>query len=815
VPSLLTSNWENFLRDKLETAFPDHKNDEDLNYVIVLFKKVFRDNPPQPRVIVSLVNSIGNLHRQWCPKIPLSHITFYILSKHNNKTIDTNKIINNSFPEPIDSSLLNFPENNLRDSIICLYFNTTVAEASELLLKSPLRKSLLEGNLAEFNNIYKNNKHAITAYIDSILHELCIEKTDLKTIYNILITINDSEILKQLLPNRKTFVLRNIKKMIVSSVVEEKLNEEVCIKANYLINCYKDDVKTIKSIIRTINPKLNQDNLIGKDNTSDDITSAAKGFVLLAKTLNENSLSPKDINFYIKTTEVRFFEFLQYVYSISSLQYTNYIRFFAGQEQEGTADFSEVVSLSSYKDPPFSENIIGAFKMLDELEFDYDKKVLCNNLKSKLISELKHDPFEDAYQKSTNNLLDSILYFQKSEKSVFADFISSLNSQQNGSIIRAYGKNLQKNDYKNAARWLYIQLRCFPTELIPQSTPFTDFDKSYLEKTIEVKEETEENIIKTIKELRNFLKDFDFEITTWFEKIKVDQKNAKLHYILLSEFKDMKNERFDISLDWMYHNWEIFYKISNQHGWKIEFVKLISDEYSIEKKIMEREFEFNQSQFFANLLKFNFKKYFADHCKQELKQLSKEQWDNFFAVQHRVFIILFVCNEINFTLALLNPFQRSYIEFAEKYINGNVNIKYVEHWTHLYKSLNKNKIKSTCDAIFPIIEEKQGNIPIDFFDHYGELLIHKSALRARDCKFMRIFTPIIQGGKEKHIEWLLDVFKSCGFKSIATDDRETILEFVDEVNSKLEDETTSERLKELLNTLFDNIDDSYKINSDE
>ena len=810
VPKLLLSNWEEYLRHKLCEAFPHHNDDKTVGLIALMVKRFYKENPPKPRQIISFVNNIGALHRQWCPTIPLPHIACFVLLKNDPKlTLNEELLISEEYLNKDYVSLLFPQDQNLKDSILCLYFNAALDEARQLLLLPSIRASLINGDKNRLNLIIDNNHKTVAPYIDNIFSEHKKEEQSINIIYNLLSTIEESKAFdNQAIARNKEVLIGQIKFMVKHSKKEITLTKDSCEKASFLIDFFSEEKETINDIVRTINKQLTRESSVGIDSFDENVDSAVSGYKLLIDSLKRNTADIKDIKIFMATTEEQFFSFLQGVYDELGLDNTENITYFSNKDLEGEIDFNSVFTFVENAIIPFKRSILGAFQMLEKLRFDYDKNLLCSNLSKKVITELEVEETNETYPSSTNNILDAILYLSSTDAKRFADFIASLNGHNNGLIIRAIEKNYKEDDFKNCARWLYVQFRCFPDDFVYPTTDLKEYDIDFIE---HFSNSDKEEIEKVISELRIFFEAYDFEVTNWFEKIEVKPEIVRLLHFILKEFNSFSREKFDINLDWMYSNWEIFRKRSNEEKWKIKFIKLLSNDYLIEDKIMQRDFEINQSQFFAHLIEFNFKQKFFDHCKEALQSISKEDWDNYFLTQHSVFLLLFYPNRRDdITPALTKNFQKSFIEFAAKFIRGEATIKYDKHWYLLYKSLHQHKRKSTCDEIFKIIEERNGNIPIDFFVYYGPLLIHEGALRARDCKFMRIFTPLIRNGDEKPIQWILEIFEKCNFKRIATDDSDTIHEFVDEIKNKLEDDITPENIKALLHKIYDRVDNTYK-----
>ncbi len=147
VPSVILSDWEEFMVRQLEIALPEH-NREEFNTVFRLFDCMLKleSKPPTPRNIKIFINTLGALHRQWQDRIPLAEQALYVLlSATRRKTLpeEFRKLGEQRIIPDTLSSLLS-PE--WEQNVVALCFNVDPSIAFQVLLSQPIMSALNKGD---------------------------------------------------------------------------------------------------------------------------------------------------------------------------------------------------------------------------------------------------------------------------------------------------------------------------------------------------------------------------------------------------------------------------------------------------------------------------------------------------------------------------------------------------------------------------------------------------------------------------------------------------------------------------------------------
>ena len=153
IPPPAISNWRGYLSAALAVALPDH-SEEDFHSVYRAFAlhKGMEVAKPKPRDLKLFVNEIGAIHRQWqhTNGLTLPDFAGFVLLQRDGVTetalrSDTEDD-NASFAERVLGS-------EWRDTLAVLYFNTSINQARQLLLREPIETALSAANGEELRDL--------------------------------------------------------------------------------------------------------------------------------------------------------------------------------------------------------------------------------------------------------------------------------------------------------------------------------------------------------------------------------------------------------------------------------------------------------------------------------------------------------------------------------------------------------------------------------------------------------------------------------------------------------------------------------------
>jgi hypothetical protein len=102
-----------------------------------------------------------------------------------------------------------------------------------------------------------------------------------------------------------------------------------------------------------------------------------------------------------------------------------------------------------------------------------------------------------------------------------------------------------------------------------------------------------------------------------------------------------------------------------------------------------------------------------------------------------------------------------------------------------------------CQRLLDVAKEAKGNIPKAFFDLYGEEIVDLDILRSDGRLVSDFFTPMVQNGNARALQWLVDVLSKSPSFLQDYDPQYAVREFEDRVMAKLHVEQDREARTQL------------------
>jgi hypothetical protein len=164
VPPPVLSRWRRYLENLMKEAFEDHRerfeNDpvesEELHNVYTLYAWYLRktNRLPTPRQLKLYVNQIGVIHRQWQDEFPFSHMAYYVLLRRMGCNV-VEMVRNGELPT---SDVEGFIAPDAALNLSALAFNTTVAEAKQIILENPIQEDFETRNPDSLKALYQTHQ---------------------------------------------------------------------------------------------------------------------------------------------------------------------------------------------------------------------------------------------------------------------------------------------------------------------------------------------------------------------------------------------------------------------------------------------------------------------------------------------------------------------------------------------------------------------------------------------------------------------------------------------------------------------------------
>jgi hypothetical protein len=135
---------------------------------------------------------------------------------------------------------------------------------------------------------------------------------------------------------------------------------------------------------------------------------------------------------------------------------------------------------------------------------------------------------------------------------------------------------------------------------------------------------------------------------------------------------------------------------------------------------------------------------------------------------------------------------------AKEVVKGNVSRAGIDRpWGKLPRFLETDHRKMLCQRLLDVAKEAKGNIPKAFFDLYGEEIVDLDILRSDGRLVSDFFTPMVQNGNARALQWLVDVLSKSPSFLQDYDPQYAVREFEDRVMAKLHVEQDREARTQL------------------
>ncbi|WP_187269480.1 P-loop NTPase fold protein [Flagellimonas hymeniacidonis] len=186
------SDWKGFFREKMSIAFGKdffkNKKVVDEAYFIETIFDYSYPKSVNPRQIISYINSIVGLYKQWNNSIPIRYLALFTIKKHKILDSPIETISNRSYLGNLSGLFLE--DNKLEQYMSALVFNVNLEKANEVLLKPEIEQIMVNANLDGLTEIKKHPQ--FLSYFDMVIKErVNSDSIILENISNVLVSCKD------------------------------------------------------------------------------------------------------------------------------------------------------------------------------------------------------------------------------------------------------------------------------------------------------------------------------------------------------------------------------------------------------------------------------------------------------------------------------------------------------------------------------------------------------------------------------------------------------------------------------------------------
>ena len=269
VPPLVLSNWRKYLLELLMLAFPDHKNQEELEEIYQVINLTWieywndsgKGSSPTPRDLINLVNQIGAFHRQWCKGgMQLPNIAFYATFQYLKSSQQIDSLLNEEKEFP-SSKIREWLSQGILDDLAALWFNVDKQIAVQLRLGGRVLEALKQGNADQLRK-YAEQTTELWTIIINFTPEIKSVFPSVEELINAVYGIEQSALFDIASEAEKTTFVSRVTEGVISSDRWGVMSQGMGEKLSVLLSLANDPGLVIK-VVKMLNSEIPQEDAPG------------------------------------------------------------------------------------------------------------------------------------------------------------------------------------------------------------------------------------------------------------------------------------------------------------------------------------------------------------------------------------------------------------------------------------------------------------------------------------------------------------------------------------------------------------------------
>lgn len=755
VPPLVLSDWSKHLHELLEEAFPDHDETEfHLTYRVYALNRENVEKSPTPRELKIYVNQIGALHRQWQDRFPLPHMGYYVQLKRNGVKID-HALRAGDVRDRKPEQLLG---QNIYENLAAMYFTVEPALAQQLVLKEPITNALGEGNIDELTKL------STLPGFEQVLEEVPISEWVNGESYRLAMAayaLAQIEILQAVDPNVARSLKRSLRNAILSVTNWGSFDQRIGQGVAYLVTILDGDPEIIhKAIDAATSMELSEGT---EAELSKTIETWIEGIVALLNGVEEGRT--------FKREELRG----KIRINTSAKGYIEACAFLSDKDIEGKywplivpqSDKDQIaIELGELaKTDEFSRRHLLAIRVMKAGQVKIDWDSLIQEIGNRIRTSAHYSPQIVGVQ--LNILWDLI-----QDDSRALQLIKLIAHE--GYLIHHLSR--AKSDIEAGAWCILSHSSVYPDFRLPNQVGDSESGKTFLSQIFAQPDQHK-------------------YITSQLIKLLTSTDKRSLLYEILDHSTDSKDwigTAFTIAAkssdslkffppEEVIKRWAYFCKVIDESTYDKLFGKLVKDS-DLVVMITSIEFKITDACLYATIIENGGAQIddFTKWCVLNLQQIEIGTWKTELGREGDLLDLVISLVDQNVVVNLESPYQDAVDNHARSLLEGNVKVdRLAGRWTSLLNPLASHRRKNLRSRIINAAKERDGDLPLQFFELYGEEIIDKDALSA-DGIVLNLFTPLIRNKNAMGIEWLIKVIDKYP-DLLADEEQSDIKEFRDRV----------------------------------
>lgn len=709
VPPLVLSNWQEYFKSSLEAAFPNH-NHQEFNLCSRIYSQINVNGKyhPTPRDIITFINQMGAIHRQWeSDLIPLAHIAYYVhlMKKHENIIKIGEAIIDGDVFENGIEKLLGL---DVIDHLVAMMYCTDVSIAQQFLLKQPIWIALVENYVEQLNKLYSNYPEGFWAVLETnVLNDLL--DIDPERLANVLDCIESSGILINAPEDLRNYIINSLQSACKNISTLPLLNEKISEGLIGALRLQPSDnlaghIFGLLSNISNVYEAPSENLATGVIETAEQVsTDLVKGLIYILNYLRNNNFQSTSFQgkIYLNIDAIYLIEIYSALFKYNPEgEYWNVIAYTI-TEDDIKQHLSNLVNSSLYL-----HNHHGSLKVISQLNKGFTWNDVSQGMQRRLSETNIKNP----------GLFYEALWIMMETDATTIEVLNNLTINQ-GYTLNNYYNSDQAKDFNSMAWCFYTILNTFPSLSYNPPNIYNSINGlASLRTFLESPEKYHEVIQELIKILVVYVNN-----TAWFELLYKFQESHKLmkEIIILSEIGMSFNQLYSPIM--IINNWNQIISILETQENIDNFIKVAIKVLELEHNITTEGFNPELGSLYSSMVRSELikNKTFFRWIFEGLHAIEYNEWLKELVSEDNCAELLIDLLENNKNPKLKLFFKDALVHHAKEVLLGEVEPVYLlKVWHKLPEALTPSFRISFKKNLLDILNNTQEIHPI-FFTMYG------------------------------------------------------------------------------------------------
>lgn len=784
VPPLVLTNWKSYLIKLIKIALPEHDKDDQHAIYRVLNTCDSKNSIPTPRELITFVNQIGAIHRQWNDKYPLKDIAYYVIKKRKNEhaTIQ-NGLINGEIPDNQERHVLS---NNINQNLSGLLFNVDPELGQQLLLSESIYDALKENKHETITSLENIHKDGFWAVIEEVMTTRLVNASK-EVITNAAMCLKDSGVLDDYDGHEKETIIKYLKIGAYNVKSWFPLNNDIA-KGFSQICIFLNDIKFSEYIIKELKSSLYQFNenkdIFNKYDIADTVKQTIEIFKSLSDMEHEKVLISgfpiaHDHKGWLKASSLIINEDEKWWGKFNASNDSAYV----------INDLSKDITTANAADVIYS--FLDAVKITSHAYDDCDWEPLIQSIENMLLGTQPWD------KEKSSVLLEILLYLreQPQQEIKINTLVESLSL--GGHLLDGYHQAHAAGMLDCKVKYALLILEFLPTLVVSNqvrnsangiqelnailASDDTEFAKEFVDqlknynkldilyKIIDARNEYSPLIVRCLR----MLTDDDTPETFFTSKLVIEHWNGLIDHL----DEEPESEMFD-----------------NLISYLIENTEFLDDVISSTDSV----FDIDYAGMYSTLCRLSSSKQFQSWCGAGLVDIDLESWTRELQDDGDIIGLLQSLANNDERIYLKITFQDALFNYLKNIIDGEIepSLKIQELKSELFKFLDDGAAIVLRRKIRDYVVSKGESCSDLFFKYFGSEISDVEILTKDFNIITNLFRPLIENQSLEGLKWLEEIFTQN--TSILT---------------KFKDKPSKEDFLERLQSIVNNIDEDTEANS--